>query len=790
MSVLADGHQAGYVTPSGEAPRSLWREPPASEAEEPWRESALQSPFSSGLMSLDESGVAVETVAEVLDHLADEDFADALEDLIDEAASRHLADQGAWSVPPTPGEAQVMLQQWLEPLAGEAERAIDGLGAALEGTDLVALGDTELEGLLASAAVPPVLGNEVFDQFLGGLVKKAAKVVGGAVSLVKKGVALAGKLSPVGLLLGKLKGLIRPLLNRVIGTAIAQLPEALRPVARKVAEKLGLPVKESADAVSGLAEDFDDELTALLLAPDGDTSAELEDEAEDLALAAERLDELDQARVRLAHELVELPPGTAPVAEIEQFVPIAMAVKPLVKLGIKVIGRDRVVGFIAKGIAELIRGLVGPGAAAKLSRPLVDVGLRALGFEASPTAARDLPGEALAQTVEGTVLRLMEMPVETFSDELQLGAALQQAFTESAAAFMPDRLLQADLPERETAEEGGSWVLMPRAARPHYRFRRYTKVFTLPVTRQVARAVPWSDGGTLESYLLDRGATSWPVLTEVGLYEAMPGTHMGHLVAVEGEGEADPAEFQDLTPEIAGLLLREPALGRRVPGPRTRPRRPRPGQRMFRIRPVGLRRSRRVRRPRRRVLVWLDANAATPRLSVVLRLTERQAQQVLHLLEPGKPGGVRNLPGVLKALRGHYATVLPALVTQRLARGTGGTGGAVGAPSAGGAVGAPSAPTDPAAPATPAAAEPTASDGPATASEAGSAAAGGKVTAAVTAALSAFLSQRATAFAAAVRNPADGVSVKVTFPGVTRQSIDGDLPAGVVSVEPGWPRRD
>src|SRR5690348_9669706 len=201
--------------------------------------------------------------------------------------------------------------------------------------------------------------------------------------------------------------------------------------------------------------------------------------------------------------------------------------------------------------------MVGTEAASQISRPLVDVGLRMLGFEVPAGQEHTMAGEALASTVEGTVLRLLEQPAEAFADELQLDTAVQQAFAEAAAAAMPDRLLHADLPERETAE-GGAWVLMPRTARPAYRYRRYARVFVVPVSRQLARAVPWSDGGTLESYLLDRGAERWPVQSEVELYEALPGTHLGHLAA-------DPGEVQALTPEVAGLLLREPGLGRRLP---------------------------------------------------------------------------------------------------------------------------------------------------------------------------------------------------------------------------------
>jgi hypothetical protein len=529
------------------------------------------------------------------------------------------------------------------------------------------------------------------------------------------------------------------LLDRVLRAALNRLPESVRPIARVLAAKLGIGEAEQleGDPVTRLAEDFDLEITGLLHA---DASAEgLEGELEGESEAGDAhegaIGELDAARQRLAAQLTELPPGTAPMAELEQFIPAVLAVRPLIKMGISLIGRDRIVRFIADRVAGLIKGMVGTEAASQISRPLVDVGLRILGFEVPAGQEYTIAGEALASTVEGTVLRLLEMPAETFADELQLDTAVQQAFAEAAAAAMPDRLLHADLPERETAE-GGAWVLMPRTARPAYRYRRYARVFVVPVSRQVARAVPWSDGGTLESYLLDRGAEHWPVQSEVELYEALPGTHLGHLAA-------DPGEVQALTPEVAGLLLREPGLGRRLPPalPGRFGVRPAPGRRFYRVRPTGLP-VRRYHRPRRRLLVFFDLTSANPSLRVALRLSERQGQQLLPRLDA--PG--RDLPGILAELRKHYADTLPAVIVSRLLRHSLAPDAAHAGPVA------------------------------------------DRVTAGVTTALSTFLTERAALLATAVRDPAQGVTITVTFPRVTRAGLDSDLPAGQVAVTPGWRR--
>ncbi len=690
---------------------------------------ALESPFGSAL-----AGEAFdrgdEAAAELLDLVQDEDFNDALEQLVDEAAARSLAEHGTWTATPPATEVRAALDEWIEPLAEASERALDTLGERLSGTDVQTLTEAELQALVDAAAAPQI-GPEAFDQFLGGLIKKAGGLVKGAVALAEKGVAVAGRFLPTAILLKKLGGLIRPLLRKVLAVAMNRLPPSVRPIASTLARKLNLGEAPESE-VELLAESFDVEVSALLLAPD--TLEELAVPAESSAAGGvDRVAGLDEARAQLAWQLTDRSDATPPVAEIEQFLPAVLAARPLIKLVLSVLGgRDRVVAFIAARIAGLIKGIVGADAAKALSPPVADVGLRLLGLEAPADREDGLAGEAIAATVEGTVDRLLDQPLEAFGSELQLDAAVQQAFAESAAAYLPDRLLRPELPERETAGTGGIWVLMPRAARPHYRFRRYTRTFPVPVSRQVARCVPWSDGGTLETHLLDRGAQRWPVQAEVDLYEALPGTHVGHFTLDEAVGGSRPdaGEYELLTPDIAGLLLGEPALGRPAPagtrGAAGRPR-PTPGSRYFRIRAGGLTR----RRRRRRAVIRLDV--ASGQVRVLLRLSERQAQQVLSQLDRA-PGRQRDLPSVLLAIRQNYDRTLAAGLAARLVK----RNLVVDTEQA--------------------------------------RAVADRMTAAVGAALSAYLEKSAAQLAAAVRDPADGVTLVVTFAGLTRERLASDLP--------------
>ena len=518
---------------------------------------------------------------------------------------------------------------------------------------------------------------------------------------------------------------------------------------------------EEMGLAADMAHEFDNQLLSLYLASDSEdvVADEVDDESYDQEQAADLVAELDDARARLATQLSEHTGSEPPVAEIEQFVPAVLAIRPLLKLGLTVTGaREKLINLIASPLAKLIKDMIGPAAAATIARAAgqepsrmiaraaVNVGFSALGLESAPGQDENVAGEALASAIENTILQVAdELDEAAMSDPLQVSAAVQQAFAESAAAYLPDKLLRADLPERETSEEGGFWVMMPRSNRPRYRFRKYTRVFAVPIPRQVARSVRWSDGGTLESYLLDRGVNEWPVQAEIDLYETMPGTLPGHFTRDEtlpADEHASADEYQPLTKRTAGVLLGEPALGRgRAPGVRAGAYRPRPGQRFYRVR-VGKMPARRGRGPRRLVSVHWDPNVKRMRISV--RLSERRARALQARLQRAAPSGQRDLPGVLNALRQVALPRLPYRIARRLVSSS-------------------------------------VVKDPATAAQLGAA-----MTAAATTGIATFLAQRGAQLAAAVADPAEGVTITVTFEGVGASATQ--IPAPAVAVAPGMTR--
>jgi len=754
---------------------------------------ATESPFGEDVFT--ETDAEADESADFLETIHDEDFDDALEQLLNEGAAHVLADAQQWAAPPSETEAREAVEQWIAPLVAEWGRAVDGLGAGLENADLHGIAEQELDELLDSLESPAGFDSEVFDNFLGKLVRKAKSFIKQKVQqavkfvknpvkgvldaaksglqTIKSGVQAIGK-HLVGPLLAKLKNVGLKLLKGVVAKLMNPLsrilPASVRPLLPIVMKKLG--IGEAADdesdeatsdemGVAGeMAHEFDNQLLSLYLASDSEDAADEEfDESYDQEQGPDVVAELDDARARLATQLSEHTSSEPPVAEIEQFIPAVLAIRPLLKLGLTVTGaREKLINFLATPLAKLIKDMIGPEASntiaraagqepsRMIARAAVNVGFTALGLESPPGQDESVAGEALASAIENTILQVADELDETaVTDPLQVSAAVQQAFAESAAAYLPDRLLRADLPERETAEEGGFWVMMPRSNRPRYRFRKYTRVFAVPIPRQVARSVRWSDGGTLESYLLDRGVQEWPVQAEIDLYETMPGTLPGHFTqdeTVPADERPTEDEYQPLTARTAGVLLGEPALGRgRRPGVRAGSYRPVPRQRYYRVR-VGRLPARRGRRPRRLVSVHWDPKAT--RMRIAIRLSERRARALQARLQRAAPSGQRDLPGVLNTLRQIALPRLPHRIARRLVNSSVVKDATVAAQL------------------------------------------GASMAAATGTALATFLTKSGAQLASAVADPADGVTITVTFEGVG--SSPSQVPAPSVAVAPGMVR--
>jgi hypothetical protein len=637
--------------------------------------SALTTPFSEALASLGESDLEAEAFAALTAEFEDEEFTEALEALASEAAARHLASTGSWSHEAGAMQlAHTEVEQWLETVAAEADRQLAALEAHFGERPVDSVSEAEIDaaagaGMEQVASDSPVSAQE---QFFKKLLDKAKKVVKGAVKLAKQGVKAVGKLLPTGRIFAALRNLVRPLLKRVLAKAIGKLPEPLRPAARRLAGKVSGVVSGAVDsaasAASGvvsaaggavgaatgdpgaaadpseaeaLSTELDEALAEALLASNDAAASEaleaFEAEAAAVTGSENAVEALGVARQRLASQLAEAQPGQAPVAEMEQFIPAVMAAMPLVKLGVKVIGRERVVKFVAGLLANLVKPMIGPEVAAPLSRHIADAGLRLLGLEAEARDQAMLGAEALVAATEDTIREVMAMPQASLGQELLVEAAVEEAFEQAAMRHFPPQVLRSDLATAERDEERGIWVPLPRTVRPHFRYKKYSVVEPLRITRPMAQAVVFAEGDTLEERLLDEGVTGWPVQAELHTYELLPGGELGHLAAFELEGEsyADGAlEFDELEDERslrqpgARTGSRPPAGGWRRPGGPGRGGRRRAGTRVVRLKVRG----RRLRR-RPRFALRLDLASATPQLTMHLLISERVAHQIVGDLE-------------------------------------------------------------------------------------------------------------------------------------------------------------
>jgi hypothetical protein len=458
--------------------------------------------------------------------------------------------------------------------------------------------------------------------------------------------------------LNKLKGLVRPLIERVLRSAINRLPPALRPAATALAGKLPRIFQSEADAnagdelafdISGFQNEFNERGADLLLV---ESEAASDDEvAQDHDNLGDNGADAADARERFIGDLERLEDGDDVAPAVDRFVPALLVA---VKLALKLAGRKRVVGILSKLVAKLIGRFVGPTQTAALSTAMVDAGLRLIGLEISENDQRRTAEHAIASTVEETVRRVAALPDATLDNETLLEGSIVRAFEAAAAANLPAVLpphIYRQRPElAETDARQAAWIPWPvRGRRPC--FKKFGQIIRTCVTPHVALAVPTFGGATLAQFMQEELGLEVGEETEVDVhvYEAVAGTNFTEVARLEGES-GDSAQFHPLTQEAAALLLREPglarvgALARNVAGAA---RNLGVGQRVFRIalpgrRPPGTQKG--TRRRRTGLYTVLDFRA--DRITLYLYLSERRAQELAAALR--KQGHVGTLATSLK----------------------------------------------------------------------------------------------------------------------------------------------
>ncbi|MHA7209547.1 hypothetical protein [Arthrobacter sp. MDT1-65] len=608
----------------------------------------LASPFSEAAGALSEGELENEAVEALLGELEDEEFTAALEALTQEAVARHAQALSGWSqeVAGTPSLAVTEVAQWLESVAQEAGHRLQTIAERFGNRTVDSLDESEFEVFEAdlSESARPTSPLDAQEDFLKKLVSKVSKIGRGVARMAGKGLSALSRFLPIGKLINAVRRLVRPLLQKVLARAIGHLPAALQPAARQLAQKFRGEVEafeplsfgefEAGLAAETLTDEFDRRLVSHLLASDEVTAeaevAEYEAAAEQQAAerSGDRVAALDAARQELATYFGQAEHQADPNAQMQQFIP---AVLPLVKLGISVVGRQRVVTLVAKLIARLIQPMVGHALAPVLSKHLASSGLALVGLEAEAAMETSTLGsDALVSVVEDTVREVFASEPEVLENDLLAAGIVQEAFAEAVTRHLPAEVLKAELrDEAEAEDERGVWVMMPRGGGAPYRFRVYSQRIPILLHRAAARHILLGDGETLEDRLLEAGVNTFPAPLEVEAYEMLPGGEVGHIVGA-AIGESFPGEAGVLATEFEALdeaprlnvLLPSRVAGASAPGQRGRLRR------YLRIRSGGL--------PLRRhspLSVRLDLTAPKPVLTVRVMLGERRAHLVATQLD-------------------------------------------------------------------------------------------------------------------------------------------------------------
>jgi hypothetical protein len=573
-----------------------------------------------------------EAYATLAQELYDQEFDEALFELMVDARGLHEEHfvSNAHSV-----EGERLLNQHFNQLIREAEAAVGGFEREFGAREASSLTDGEVDAFAERYSPSTSLSPE-FEEFLGKLVKKVAKGVKG---LAKKAVSVAAKIG-LGPILNKIKALVKPLLDKVLQTAIGKLPQSLRPAAQQLAERItgrrpqtaatagsaasttapepaaadsadaaapaedaGAAVQEPAGGgVTEIQQEFDQQLANLFMASDEvDMELEVARVRNDARQqAAPVYADLDQAREHFIEQLNELKEGEDPAPVIQNFLP---AVLPALRLGVRLAGRGRVVGFLAGFLSKMIGKLVGPATAPALSRAIVDAGLKLLTLEVTPQDEARAAASSVAATVEETVRRVSSLPDYVLDNQELLEGFALEAFEQAAAANLPPVLSESVYRERpdllESQSARAAWVMLPLRRRKRY--KKCGRTFKVRISPYMADEIE-SFEGPLADYLQDQlgvedGAE---VEAEVHLYETLPGTTLADIARGEAEAPAagmtggvqGAAQLHPLTPKAAGLLLGEPRMGRRMPW-RTHRRYVGVGQRFYRLAIPG-----------RRMLTW------------------------------------------------------------------------------------------------------------------------------------------------------------------------------------------
>lgn len=536
---------------------------------------------------LAEDGEAIDPEAEeyvvFLNELQDDEFGETLYELIGELTSKFegIIENESVNQPNYRGEMLRRLEMYVDPLIKATESMLETMAQGAEQTDLRTMSDLEIDEFIDSY----VLSEEQqvkFENwgFFKAIKKVAKKAVKKGVRLAKRGLKVAAKFG-FGFVFRKLKKVAMQLMKKVVATAINKLPIYLRPAAHKLRKRYfgkEVELEEGNDSVIDVGQlqlEFNIQVAELIFA-DNELALEMEEEHyhNEESGIANPIRELSQAREVFIQNITNLNDQEDLLPHVEKFLP---AILPALRIGIKLIGREKTIKYIAGYVAKLIRRLVG----SRLSKPLADAIVRAgmgyfqLEVGSEQNEAR-LAGTAVAAIVEETVRKVADFPEYVHEDPQLLEGFVLEAFEQAAAKYLPQLLPEeAYLKKprlRHDIKYRGVWLSRSGKGKSIV-FKKYSKVPRVKISPHKARAIKTFRKNRLNKFLQDQlglpeGQT---IEAQVHLYELVSGSMLSQITKFEqnvpGLGTASPVAYDQLLPltkEVAGLLLDEPELGQDV----------------------------------------------------------------------------------------------------------------------------------------------------------------------------------------------------------------------------------
>lgn len=617
---------------------------------EPWQASLTPFADGEGEAIVDESDEAFD---EALADIRDEDFHEAVAMLAEETEAA-IGERFANETPLYSRERERFAETYLSGVQFESEQYLTELETGIAGLDIGSFSENQIDETLARFDSQSGELTPAGEEFVRKLARKAKKAVKSVTKAAKK----LGKLAApfLGPLLKKLRKLVRPLLKRVLSLAIGRLPAPLRPAAQTLADRLmgkagiakSAAVEPSAEPAAAPAVAVDSEalvdsfdmmlVEAMTLDETVLAESETLDTGEDEAFDESRdLEALAEARGQLIDRFSQADERADLTPAIEQFAPVVLMA---LRTGIGLVGRPKVVGFLAKYLANMIGKWVGPAQAKPLANAIVDTGLRMATLEAEDEASwneNEIVPAALESIVEDTVRRFAENEDYIFEDEDLAQIELAEAFGEAVATHFPQDHVRSEL--QLAPSLGGAFVTQrARSLRPYGKYNRTPEI---EVSAQMANRLP-AFGGTSLGDAMRAAGGSFPMRARMHVYQAKAGSTVPAMLRHDRRGRA---LAYPLTPGAAGMLLREPGLGGRVPARFMKsPRRVAVGQRVYVLEPVGggFGSAQNRATPSRS---WLSISRGGAQIVAGVYLSEAEAQAIAEAMRQGRGHSV-----LLKAL--------------------------------------------------------------------------------------------------------------------------------------------